>query len=93
MKLQWSKYGLQSMKKLITKNKIMNSVEQAKGILKNNGYYVENLPRIQEVQTKFDCSDEQAYNILRNVFNQPHLTETINDLIDIEVEFLLSNLS
>jgi hypothetical protein len=71
----------------------MNSVEQAKGILKNNGYYVENLPRIQEVQTKFDCSDEQAYNILRNVFNQPHLTETINDLIDIEVEFLLSNLS
>jgi hypothetical protein len=81
------------MKKLITKNKIMNSVEQAKGILKNNGYYVENLPRIQEVQTKFDCSDEQAYNILRNVFNQPHLTETINDLIDIEVEFLLSNLS
>jgi hypothetical protein len=70
----------------------MNSVEQAKGILKNNGYYVENLPRIQEVQTKFDCSDEQAYNILRNVFNQPHLTETINDLIDIEVEFLLSNL-
>lgn len=68
----------------------MSKVEQAKEVLKDNGYYVEDVARIKEVQKKFDCSDEESYYLLRNVFNNPHLTETINDLIDIEVAFLLS---
>jgi hypothetical protein len=70
----------------------MCKIEKAMEVLKENGYYTGNLPRIKDVQAKFECSDEEAHNILRNVFNQPHLTETINDLIDIEIEFLLSNL-
>jgi hypothetical protein len=49
------------------------------------------MDRIKEVQDQFECSDDEANNILTNIFNQSHLSETINDLIDIEVEYILND--
>lgn len=40
------------------------TVEQAREVLKSNGYYVENLWHIDDVKGKFDCTDEQAMEVL-----------------------------
>lgn len=40
------------------------NVEQAKQVLTDAGFYVENLWSIQDVQAIFKCDDETAQNIL-----------------------------
>ena len=40
------------------------NVEQAKEVLKANGYFVDNLWNVVDVRSKFNCTDEQAQYIL-----------------------------
>ena len=40
------------------------NVEQAKEVLKANGYFVDNLWCVDDVKAKFKCTDEQAQVIL-----------------------------
>lgn len=39
-------------------------VEDAKKILEERGYYCGNLWSVEDVQSKFDCTDEEAYEVL-----------------------------
>ena len=40
------------------------NVEQAKEVLKANGYFVDNLWCVDDVKAKFKCDDEQAQDVL-----------------------------
>lgn len=41
-----------------------NEIKQAKETLKKNGYFVDNLWSIEDVQDIFNCSDEEAQDVL-----------------------------
>jgi hypothetical protein len=41
-----------------------NEITQAKETLKKNGYFVDNLWSIEDVQDIFNCSDEEAQDVL-----------------------------
>jgi len=43
-----------------------NEVKQAKETLKKNGYFTDNLWSIEDVKDVFDCSDEEAKDVLRD---------------------------
>lgn len=43
-----------------------NKVREAKQILKEAGYYTDNLWSVEDVQDIFDCSDEEAQDVLKN---------------------------
>jgi len=62
-------------------------VQLAKEVLKNNGYYVENLWCIQDVQNQHICSDKKAYQILEDAIEQDDIYERINDSINLIVEW------
>jgi hypothetical protein len=44
-----------------------NEIKQAKETLKKNGYFTDNLWSIEDVQDIFDCSDEEAQDVLHDV--------------------------
>jgi hypothetical protein len=52
-------------------------IEQAKAILKQHGYYVGNLWTIQDVTDSYDCTDEQAQDILDTALNNEATMEQI----------------
>lgn len=56
-------------------------VEQAKQVLKEAGYYVDNLWSIQDVQANFDVDDGAAYDILNGVMHNEYTVQTINELL------------
>jgi hypothetical protein len=57
-------------------------VAQAKEVLKNNGYFVDNLWHVNDVQENFDCDEETAQNILYWALSSPTVIEYINDEIN-----------
>ena len=78
--------------------KINKEIEQAKKLLKNNGYYVENLWHINDVKDSpfsnekyFNCSDDKAYNILNDAIEQDGIYESINDSIRLIVQWEKNN--
>ena len=73
----------------------MNEVEKAKAVLRKNGYYVENLWHIQDVQANYmKASDEDAQNILNIALtNQETLEQISYSITDaIECYFELDNI-
>ena len=40
------------------------NVEEAKAVLKANGYFVDNLWSVDDVKSKFNCTDEEAQDVL-----------------------------
>ena len=57
------------------------NIEEAKQVLKEAGYYVGNLWSVQDVQSKFECTEEEAQHILNEVFNSDYIGSEINDTI------------
>ena len=55
----------------------LTEIEQAKAILKQHGYYVGNLWTIQDVTDRYDCTDEQAYDVLDTALNNEATMEQI----------------
>ena len=55
----------------------MNKIEEAKRILKESGYFVDNLWTIRDVQDKFECSNEQAQDILNKSLTNEATMEQI----------------
>ena len=47
----------------VFKIKVM-SVDQARQVLKQNGFFVDNLWHVDDVKSKFNCTDEQAQYVL-----------------------------
>jgi hypothetical protein len=40
------------------------TIEQAKQVLRDNGYFVDNLWNVSDVQGMFECTDEEAQEVL-----------------------------
>ena len=61
-------------------------VEEAKKILKENGYYIENLWHISDVQQNYKLDDDDAYNVLDRVMQSEYIISSIFDMIDLEIK-------
>lgn len=52
------------------------------------GYYVDSLWHIQDVQSRYKCSEEEAMAVLESVFNEELMNEDVFEQIHREAEFL-----
>lgn len=50
-------------------NQLETSVNQAKAILKDAGYYVDNLWHVQDITDRYECDEDKAYEILTEVID------------------------
>lgn len=61
------------------------STEQAKELLKKNGYYIDNLWHVDDVQQRCYCTEEEAQEILdmslTNEVTMEHIHDTIYHFI------------
>jgi hypothetical protein len=55
---------------------------QAKEFLKSQGYFVDNLYSVQDVQEKFHCDDDTAQDILYWVFEDEFVCDAIQSKIN-----------
>ncbi len=61
--------------------------EQAMKLLQDEGYYVGNLWHISDVQDRFECTKEEALDILNDVHQHDGIVERIFEAIDSLGEF------
>lgn len=54
---------------------------EAKKDLESHGYYTENMFNVNDVKTVFNCTDEQAKDVLKKVLDNPTLKALINESI------------
>lgn len=57
-------------------------IEQAKAILKQHGYFVDNLWTVNDVTDRYECTDEQAQEVLDNALTNEWVMEQIWFSID-----------
>jgi hypothetical protein len=55
----------------------MSEIEKAKQVLRQNGYFVDNLWRVEDVQSKYNCTEEQAQVILEQSLTNEATMEQI----------------
>ena len=55
------------------------TTKEAKDFLRSEGYFVDNLWHVNDVQENFECDDETAQNILYWVLTSPTMIEHINE--------------
>jgi hypothetical protein len=55
----------------------LTEIEQAKAILKQYGYFVDNLWSTQDVTDRYECTEEQAYDVLDTALNNEATIEKI----------------
>jgi hypothetical protein len=53
------------------------SVEEAKEVLKQNGYFVDNLWSVDDVQLNWKCDEDTAQEVLYNALTNDATTEQI----------------
>ena len=53
------------------------TIESAKQFLKDNGYFVDNLWQIEDVQHRYECTDEKAQEILNDALSNSATVEQI----------------
>jgi hypothetical protein len=56
---------------------ILNEADKAKQLLKSKGYFVDNLWTVNDVLSKFKCSEEQAQDILYSALTNEATIEQI----------------
>jgi hypothetical protein len=61
-------------------------VETSRAALKKEGYYTDNLWHVNDVTNLYNCTDEQAMNILNRVMQSEAVIEYIFDSIKAEVD-------
>ena len=64
----------------------MNTIEQAKQVLRDNGYYVDNLWSIEDVVSNYNCTDEEAQEVLDGALQNNATMEQIWYAIDFHAE-------
>ena len=65
------------------------TTEEAKQVLRNAGYYVDNLWSIHDVDTEgIDMTNDERYDILNEVLTSPRIIQEINETIDFELNNL-----
>lgn len=63
------------------------TVEEAKAFLTENGFYTGNLWCVEDVQSKFECDEEQAQEVLDGALNNEATMEQIWFAIDYHGEY------
>lgn len=64
-----------------------NKIEQAKQVLRDAGYYVDNLWHIQDVQNNHKVSEEEAHIILGSALTSDYIIQEVFSMInDIRVD-------
>lgn len=58
------------------------TIEQAKEVLRKEGYYVGSLWNISDVQSKYECTDEEAMQVLEDAVDNEWIIGEIWDSID-----------
>jgi hypothetical protein len=67
----------------------MNKIEQAKQVLKDAGYFTDNLWHIQDVQNNHKVSEEEAYEILGSALTSEYIvSETFAVINDVRIDRL-----
>jgi hypothetical protein len=66
------------------KNKL--TIESAKQILRDHGYYVDNLWHIDDVKQNYNISDDEAYDILNKSMQSTYIMENIFGQIDYTIK-------
>ncbi len=61
----------------------MSTIEQAKQVLRDNGYYVDNLWHIDDIAQTYNCTDEEALEVLDGALNVSYVVENIFENIDL----------
>jgi len=69
-------------------NQLETSVNQAKAILKDAGYYVDNLWHIDDVKQMKSMNDDDAYAILDTIISSDYVIEDIAVSINKAIEAL-----
>ena len=59
----------------------IDKVTECLNYLESQGFYVFNMWHVQDVQTKFDCTDEEAQELLEKAVSGEVIIEMINDRI------------
>lgn len=54
------------------------NVEEARKVLKEAGFFVDNLWHVDDVKHKFNCTDEQAQSVLDNALTNEATMEQIH---------------
>jgi hypothetical protein len=62
------------------------NIEQAKQLLKDNGYFVDNLWQTEDVKMNYQCTDEQAQRVLSRVLHYDAIYELVWEGIKYEAE-------
>ena len=58
-----------------------NKIKEAKKILKEYGFYVDNLLSIYDVQDHYECTDIEAMGVLDTVMSSKWLVENTSEMI------------
>jgi hypothetical protein len=65
-----------------------NKIEDAKEVLRNAGYFVDNLWNVEDVKVRYKCDDDTAQDILNGALTNEWISEqifsTIKDLAEDE---------
>lgn len=67
-------------------NQLETSVSQAKVVLEDAGYYVDNLWHIDDVKKHGEFTDDAAYEVLDKVLQGEYIMEAINESIQITIQ-------
>jgi hypothetical protein len=59
-----------------------DKVTEALDYLESQGFYIKNLWHIQDVQDKFDCTEEEAFEVLEEAVSGEWVIEAINERIN-----------
>lgn len=57
------------------------TTQEAKDFLRSEGYFVDHLWHVADVQDRFECDDETAQEILYYAFDNEYLTQQIHSSI------------
>jgi hypothetical protein len=58
------------------------AIANAKLVLKQAGYFVDNLWHINDVQDRHECDDDTAQKTLKQALTHPYIVERIFDIIE-----------
>lgn len=62
------------------------TIDLAKRLLKDYGYYVDNLWHIDDVKQNYNVSDDEAYDILNEAMQSSYIMENIFGQIDYTIK-------
>jgi len=66
-------------------------MKKAKELLESNGYYVGNLWSVDDVHSRYECTNEVAQDILHKALTNEATMEQVWLAIDIYAEQILTN--